>query len=75
MSTERLYKSDDSRASANMPDYDEAVAAFSWEDIRRSMGGPAPGMINIAHEAVDRHVAEGRGDKIAAPAGNIAIRK
>ena len=65
MSTERLYKSDDSRASANMPDYDEAVAAFSWEDIRRSMGGPAPGMINIAHEAVDRHVAEGRGDKIA----------
>lgn len=53
------------RASANMPDYDKAAAAFSWEEISDTMGGPELGMLNIAYEAVDRHVAEGRGGRLA----------
>ena len=61
MKIKPLHKSRALRDAANMPDYDQAVAEFSWENVRQSMGGPAPGMFNIAYEAVDRHVAEGRG--------------
>jgi acetyl-CoA synthetase len=60
-----LHKSQAIRELANMPDYDQAAAEFSWADARDSMGGPVPGMLNIAYEAVDRHVAEGRGSVIA----------
>jgi len=60
-----LHKPDAVRKAANMPDYDRAVADFSWDEIRRSIGGPDEGMLNIAYEAVDRHVDEGRGAVLA----------
>jgi acetyl-CoA synthetase len=60
-----IHKLEALRVAANMPDYDRAAAEFSWEEIGGTMGGPEPGMLNIAYEAVDRHVAEGRGGKLA----------
>jgi acetyl-CoA synthetase len=37
-----------------------------WEDARRDLAGmPDGGGINIAHEAVDRHVIDGNGERIA----------
>jgi len=60
-----LPKSQAMRERANMPDYDQTAAEFSWDKARESMGGPVPGMLNIAYEAVDRHVAEGRGSLTA----------
>ena len=37
-----------------------------WKDERARLDGlPAEGGLNIAHEAIDRHVEAGRGDKIA----------
>ena len=37
-----------------------------WEEARRRMDGlPGEGGLNIAYEAVDRHVAHGDGDRVA----------
>jgi acetyl-CoA synthetase len=50
----------------NMPDYEAARAAFRWEDARRQLDGlPGGRGLNIAYEAVDRHVRAGRGGKLA----------
>ncbi|GGO85773.1 acetate--CoA ligase [Marinobacterium nitratireducens] len=50
----------------NLIDYEAACADFSWQSIRAELDGlPGGAGINIAHEAVDRHVGKGRGDKVA----------
>ena len=50
----------------NMPDYEATRAAFRWEAARAELDGlPAGRGLNIAHEAIDRHVGTGRGDKVA----------
>ena len=47
-------------SQSNLPDYESTRAHFTWQLARRTTGGG-----NIAHEAVDRHLAEGRGDVVA----------
>ena len=51
-------------AQPTAPDYPDLLRGFTWdharEDLDRLPGGPG---LNIAHEAVDRHVDEGRGDQ------------
>jgi acetyl-CoA synthetase len=50
----------------NMGDYDRARAAFSWDAARRDLDGlPGGRGLNIAHEAVDRHAAGPRRDRVA----------
>ena len=50
----------------NMVDYERARATFTWDAARRALDGlPAGRGLNIAYEAVDRHVATGRGDRCA----------
>ncbi|PLY02194.1 MAG: acetate--CoA ligase [Desulfuromonas sp.] len=50
----------------NLPDYCAARAEFTWDDVRQELAGLPDGRgLNIAHEAVDRHVAAGQGEKIA----------
>lgn len=46
---------------ANMIDYSRAVDEFRWEDVERNFSWYESGKVNMAHEAVDRHVQEGRG--------------
>jgi acetyl-CoA synthetase len=47
-------------------DYDQARASFSWATARAELDGlPGGSGLNIAHEAVDRHVAHGRGANVA----------
>jgi acetyl-CoA synthetase len=66
MTTARIVKVvDGSRASPNLPDLEEASRRFSWAEARRELAGLPGGAINIAHEAVDRHVDEGRGERVA----------
>jgi acetyl-CoA synthetase len=46
------------RVTPNLADYDTARAAFSWAAIRHELQGlPEGSGLNIAHEAVDRHLA------------------
>jgi acetyl-CoA synthetase len=50
----------------NLDDYERVRAGFSWEAARRALEGlPAGRGLNIAHEAVDRHVRAGRGSHVA----------
>ncbi|MEK4852730.1 acetate--CoA ligase [Paenibacillus sp. FSL H7-0756] len=46
---------------SNMEDYSRAVDEFRWEDVERSFSWHGTGKVNMAHEAIDRHVEEGRG--------------
>ncbi len=50
----------------NLLEYSATVAAFSWDAARTWLDGlPGGAGLNIAHEAVDRHVLQGRGDRTA----------
>ena len=51
------------RVVPHLADYRRTRAEFSWEQIRAELAGlPCGAGFNLAYEAVDRHVAEGRGD-------------
>jgi len=52
-------------AASNLGDYEEARSNFQWEEVEKHFTWHATGKVNMAHEAIDRHVAEGRGDKKA----------
>ncbi len=50
----------------NMADYDAEYRSFSWEAAREALDGlPGGRGLNIAHEAVDRHIPRGLADKSA----------
>ena len=50
----------------NLPDYGQTRAGFSWEAARRELDGlPGGRGLNIAHEAVDRHMTGPRRDRLA----------
>ncbi|MFC5525823.1 AMP-binding protein [Rhodanobacter ginsengisoli] len=50
----------------NLGDYEQVRKAFSWDQARNELAGlPGGGGINIAYEALDRHVHEGRGERVA----------
>lgn len=50
---------------SNMASYEEAVKSFSWEAVEKTFSWAATGKVNMAYEAIDRHVAAGRGEKTA----------
>ncbi|MEX1254696.1 MAG: acetate--CoA ligase [Dehalococcoidia bacterium] len=47
----------------NLDDYDRIRAGFDYERVIDELDGLPGGGLNIAYEALDRHVAKGRGDK------------
>jgi acetyl-CoA synthetase len=50
----------------NLVDYERTRAGFAWDDARAALDGLPDGRgLNIAHEAVDRHAAGGRRDRVA----------
>ena len=60
-----IAKNHADRASANMSNYDEAAGSFSWDVAWKALTGLGNGAVNIAYEAVDRHVENGNADKDA----------
>lgn len=50
---------------SNMASYEEAVKSFSWADVEKEFSWATTGKVNIAYEAIDRHVENGKGSKIA----------
>ncbi len=52
-------------AAPQMTDYAEARRAFSWDLARRELAGLPGGGLNIGYEAIDRHVLQGRGNRLA----------
>ena len=54
------------RVAPNLADYEAGRAAFSWDAARRTLEGlPGGRGLNIAHEAVDRHAAGPRANRVA----------
>ncbi|MFI5014686.1 MAG: acetate--CoA ligase [Hyphomicrobiales bacterium] len=65
MEWERIRKRPEDCVGANLPVYEEYARTFSWTQARALLDGLPGGGLNIAHEAVDRHVLAGRGSKLA----------
>ncbi|MBF6176617.1 acetate--CoA ligase [Nocardia blacklockiae] len=55
---EPIDKSAAERATANLTDYRLACREFSWKAARLDLAGLPGGGVNIAYEAVDRHLEE-----------------
>lgn len=53
------------KVQPNLVDLESVRASFDWSQARAQLQGLAGGRLNIAHEAVDRNVARGLGDKVA----------
>ena len=49
----------------NLDDYAQACAGFSWQQARAALTGLTSGGLNMAFEAVDRHLDDGLADKVA----------
>ncbi len=49
----------------NLADYDAVRASFSWRQMAQRLDGLPGGGRNIAYEALDRHVAEAGGSRVA----------
>ena len=65
MEWERIRKRPEDYAGANLLDYEAYARAFSWGRARTLLDGLPSGGLNIAHEALDRHILAGRGDRLA----------
>jgi len=65
MAEETIHKPPAAAETANLKDYDAARRAFRWSDARRQLDGLPGGGLNIAYEAIDRHVANGNGSRTA----------
>lgn len=52
------------RQAPQLSDYDRVRTDFRWDDAFCELGGQADSL-NMAFEAVDRHVADGHGERVA----------
>ncbi|MDH2387901.1 acetate--CoA ligase [Streptomyces sp. HNM0663] len=65
MGQDIIHKPSRPRVPPNLRDYGLARAEFTWERARSRMAGLPGGGLNIGYEAVDRHIAAGRGGRPA----------
>ena len=65
MEWERIRKQPQDYFGANLQDYEEYAKRFAWSQARALLDGLPNGGLNIGHEAIDRHVLAGRGNKLA----------
>ncbi len=65
MEWQRIRKRPEDYVGANLQDYEEYAKQFAWPQARALLDGLPGGGLNIAHEALDRHVLAGRGQKLA----------
>lgn len=49
----------------NLDDYDNMVGTMDWEKVKEHFTWHKTGKVNMVHEAIDRHVEEGKGNKTA----------
>ena len=65
MEWQQIRKRPEDYVGANLLDYSECARTFSWSQARALLDGLPGGGLNIAHEAIDRHILAGRGEKLA----------
>ncbi len=61
-----IEKASSAASLANIKDYQNTYESFTWQKAESLLTGLPDGGLNIAYEAIDRHVEKlGRGDKLA----------
>ncbi|MDT0700181.1 acetate--CoA ligase [Staphylococcus chromogenes] len=58
-----VYKGEE--GNFNLTEYEKIYQNFKWEDVENAFSWSETGKVNMAYECIDRHVDEGKGDKIA----------
>ncbi|RUT36281.1 acetate--CoA ligase [Paenibacillus zeisoli] len=51
--------------SSNLGDYETTYEGFNWKDVEKEFSWYETGKLNLAYEAIDRHVDAGRGGRTA----------
>ncbi|GKU78466.1 acetate--CoA ligase [Paenibacillus sp. L3-i20] len=54
-----------SATNPNLKNYEESSASFQWEQVEQQFSWYETGKVNMAYEAIDRHVELGKGNKTA----------
>ncbi|HET7492874.1 MAG TPA: acetate--CoA ligase [Bradyrhizobium sp.] len=62
---QQIRKRPEDYRGANLLNYEECTRTFAWDQARSLLDGLPGGGLNIAYEAIDRHLKAGRGDKLA----------
>lgn len=78
MPDKEIIEQNTNHEKSNMTDYEKEYASFHWEQVLSELSGiPGGKGLNIAYEAVDRHVIGKTADKIALRwlGENAAIRQ
>ncbi|MFH1590507.1 MAG: acetate--CoA ligase [archaeon] len=60
-----ILNKDDLSFEPNLKDYEATYKDFKWEDHHDELSWWVEGKLNAAYNAIDRHVENGKGDKIA----------
>lgn len=50
---------------SNLASYEDAAANFKWEELEKEFSWYETGKVNMAYEAIDRHVDSGNGTNVA----------
>ena len=58
-------KLEDIKVRPNIGEYHDSLSGFSWQEFRSNLDGLPGGGLNLAYEAIDRHAASHKRDKVA----------
>lgn len=58
-----VYKGDN--GNFNLQDYEQTYNNFDWKEVEKVFSWSETGKVNMAYECIDKHVDEGKADKIA----------
>ncbi len=58
-------KLEDIEVRPNIGEYQDSLSGFSWQEFRSNLDGLPGGGLNLAYEAIDRHAASHKRDKVA----------
>ena len=49
----------------NLSNYEEVYNNFDWKEVEKNFSWHNTGKVNMAYECIDKHVDNGKGDKVA----------
>src|SRR5699024_2374345 len=58
-----VYKGEE--GNFNLHNYEKQYNNVDWKEVEKAFSWYDTGKINMAHECIDRHVDEGKGEKVA----------
>ncbi len=65
LNANHILEPTDAPGKHHLADYDATYKGFKWEDVHQEFDWSRTGKVNLAHEAIDRHLTRGRRNKLA----------